>query len=270
MKYVISFLLLFCIPFLAFSQNRALEKAVKKGKDAQNGTYFVEFDKHYDMRDIDNWFTKNSFAILQSKTINFPVFGDTKVGYRQIHFMTAQDYAIAQEKARRMAEEQRKNSNTSSISTSDIVTLIIGAAALYGGYKAIESGLSNSGSSSSSGSSTSQNNPSDCKTLVFVNIDVEGVTEDKSRFSLSGPSSVTIEEETGDGTNDGASVTGKHIPNQNRCTAGSYHFTYTWHIGSREETTLSGTFEIDGKNTYYDITIPVSFGKPTKFNVRSR
>lgn len=157
MKYVISFLLLFCVPFLAFSQTRVLEKAVKHGKDPRNSTYFVEFDKHYDMRDVDNWFRKNGYTLVQGKTIDFPVFGDTKVGYRQIHFMTTQDYAVVQEKARRLAQEQSRNSssNSSSISTGDVLAVLFGAAVLYGGYKAVESGLSNLGTSGSSSSSYS-------------------------------------------------------------------------------------------------------------------
>jgi hypothetical protein len=160
MKYILSFLLLVCMPFLAFSQTKALEKAVKKGKNPQNGTFFVEFDKYYDVSDVNQWFSKNSYTIWDNTKIEFPVYGDAKVGYRQIYFMTSEDYAYVQAEKRRIEEEQRRNSRSSSIDGNTIGLGLAALALIWGGSKLVKSAIENGAGSSGSYSGSSSTSES--------------------------------------------------------------------------------------------------------------
>lgn len=161
-------MLLMSLPFILFSQEKALNKAVKNGKNATNLTYFVEFEKYYEMDDVSKWMTEKGYNILQSSTAEFPVFGDTKVGYDKVYFMTSSDYAVFQQTLERIAAEERKKNQTVSVDWTDIIlaaVVVTTGAIIYKGTEyAIKNGaLSNTSSSSNSNSKSSDNTskPSD-------------------------------------------------------------------------------------------------------------
>lgn len=148
-------MLLTSLPFILFSQEKALNKAVKNGKNATNLTYFVEFQKYYEMDDVSKWMTEKGYNILQSSTAEFPVFGDTKVGYDKVYFMTSSDYAVFQQTLERIAAEERKKNQTVSVDWTDLIlaaVVVTTGVIIYKGTEyAIENGaLSNTSSSSSS------------------------------------------------------------------------------------------------------------------------
>ncbi len=150
-------MLILCFPFIGFSQEKSLNKALKKGKNPTNLTYSVEYDKYYDMNDVSKWMSENQCTILQSSTAEFSVFNDTKMGYDKVIFMANYDYNVFVENARRIAEQQRRDSRVSSSSSdwSSVIPWLIGGAMVYFGGKWV---LKNAVSSNPS-TSTNDNTP---------------------------------------------------------------------------------------------------------------
>jgi hypothetical protein len=146
MKNYFTLLCAFAIPLIALTQEKALNNAVKSGKNSNNNMYFVEFKKYYDMEDVSRWMLNNGYTIAQSNTAEFAVFGDTKYGYEKIYFMTNSDYAILKENLDRIEAEVRKRQQSVSVDWLELILKVatVGTAGflIYNGVKyAVKNGV---------------------------------------------------------------------------------------------------------------------------------
>lgn len=171
MKKLTVLFVLFCLPLVLFAQNKQLKKAVKQGKHPQHKTYSVEFKKYHKQTKVDAWMKQNGYSLLLSSTADFPVFGDAKIGYSKLYFMTYPDYIAFVDNARRLAyEERQKQQLQQKQNQGSLLDWIVPTAITVGGVAVLLKGISElfssgsgsgySGYSSGSGSSTQENKSS--------------------------------------------------------------------------------------------------------------